>query len=159
MGITGVPFGRTELSLRLSWTEFGALGHREGPEGPRVQGMPEKFDFHVFSDLQTKKKTWKWLTNMVGCWNLELKMIPNDRPRSSLGSPGDFGQAIPIFQRQIYFFLENKSQTIMENHDFRRIRIQKAGPYMGAGLLCFCPRLLTKKHRPDKRKIPVDTVL
>ena len=48
MGITGVPFGRTELSLRLSWTEFGALGHREGPEGPRVQGMPEKLDFHDF---------------------------------------------------------------------------------------------------------------
>ena len=30
---------------------------------------------------------------------------------------------------------------------------------MGAGLLFFCPRLLTKKHRPDKRKIPIDTVL
>ena len=36
MGITGVPFGRTELSLRLSWTEFGALASRGGPEGPRV---------------------------------------------------------------------------------------------------------------------------
>ena len=32
---------------------------------------------------------------MVGFWNLGLKMIPNDRPRSSLGPPGDFGQKIP----------------------------------------------------------------
>ena len=55
MGITGVPFGRTELSLRLSWTEFGALASREGPEGPRVQGMPEKFDFHVFRKIFLQK--------------------------------------------------------------------------------------------------------
>ena len=55
-GITGVPFGRTELSLRLSRTEFGALASRGGPEGPRVQGMPEKFDFHVLSDLFFTKK-------------------------------------------------------------------------------------------------------
>ena len=34
---------------------------------------------------------------MVGCWNLGLEMIPNDRPRSSLGSPGGFGPKIPIF--------------------------------------------------------------
>ena len=55
MGITGVPFGRTELSLRLSWTEFAALASRGGPEGPRVQGMTEKFDFHVFLDLFLQK--------------------------------------------------------------------------------------------------------
>ena len=42
MGITDVAFGRTELSLRLSWIEFRALFHRRGPEGPGVQGMPEK---------------------------------------------------------------------------------------------------------------------
>ena len=42
MGITGVPFGRTELSLRLSRTEFCALLRREVPEGSGVQGMPEK---------------------------------------------------------------------------------------------------------------------
>ena len=51
-----MPFGRTELSLRLSWIEFGALGHRGGPEVPGVQGMPEKFDFHVFLDLFFTKK-------------------------------------------------------------------------------------------------------
>ena len=33
---------------------------------------------------------------MVGCWNLGLKMIPNDRPRSSLGFPGAFGPKILI---------------------------------------------------------------
>ena len=47
MGITGVSFGRTELSLRLSWIEFRALFHGRGPEGPGVQGMPEKKYFHV----------------------------------------------------------------------------------------------------------------
>ena len=41
-GITGVPFGRTELSLRLSGTQFRALLHRRGPEGPGAQGMREK---------------------------------------------------------------------------------------------------------------------
>ena len=47
-GITGVPFGRTELSIRASCRKFRALASREGPVGPGIQGMPEKFDFHVF---------------------------------------------------------------------------------------------------------------
>ena len=50
-GITEVSFGRTELSLRLSWIEFCTLLRREGPEGPGVQGMPEKFDVHDFFDF------------------------------------------------------------------------------------------------------------
>ena len=45
-GITGVPFGRTELSIRASCRKFRALLPREGPVGPGIQGMPEKFDFH-----------------------------------------------------------------------------------------------------------------
>ena len=36
IGMTGVPFGRTELSLRLSGIEFVALIPRGGPEGLRV---------------------------------------------------------------------------------------------------------------------------
>ena len=47
-GITGVPFGRTELSIGASGRKFSALESREGPVGPGIQGMPEKFDFHVF---------------------------------------------------------------------------------------------------------------
>ena len=47
-GITGVPFGRTELSIRASCRKFRALASREGPVGPGTQGMPEKFDFHDF---------------------------------------------------------------------------------------------------------------
>ena len=50
-GISEVPFGRTELSLRLSCIELCALLRREGPEGPGVQGMPEKFDFHDSFDF------------------------------------------------------------------------------------------------------------
>ena len=48
-GITGVPFGRTELSIRASCRKFSALSSREGPVGPGIQGIPEKFDFHDFS--------------------------------------------------------------------------------------------------------------
>ena len=60
-GITGVTFGRTELSLRLSCTEFCALESREGPEGPRVQGMSEKSCFHDFPGGHLKKKLEKLL--------------------------------------------------------------------------------------------------
>ena len=55
----------------------------------------------MFFENNFLQKTWKWLTKMVGCWNLGLKMIPNDRPRSSLGSPGGFGKKILKFQWKI----------------------------------------------------------
>ena len=58
-GITGVPFGRTELSICGNGKEFCALLRREGPEGPGVQGMPEKFDFHVFFKVEQKKQKCK----------------------------------------------------------------------------------------------------
>ena len=32
IGITGVPFGRTELSLRLSVSKFCTLSHEHGPK-------------------------------------------------------------------------------------------------------------------------------
>ena len=55
-GITGVPFGRTELSIRASCRKFHALLPREGPVGPGIQGMPEKFDFHdLFRPFFLKK--------------------------------------------------------------------------------------------------------
>ena len=47
-GITGVSFGRTDLSIGGIGTTFHALSHRHGPVGPSFQGMPEQFDFHVF---------------------------------------------------------------------------------------------------------------
>ena len=56
MGITEVPFGRTELSLKLSRIDFCALFDRRGPEDPWVQGMPEHFDvrdcFYTFSPIR-----------------------------------------------------------------------------------------------------------
>ena len=55
MGTTEVAFGRTELSLRLSWIEFRALFHRRGSEGPGGSGMPEKFDFHMCVDFLFEK--------------------------------------------------------------------------------------------------------
>ena len=46
-GMTGVPFGRTGLSIRASCRKFRALASREGPVGPGTQGMPGKFVFQV----------------------------------------------------------------------------------------------------------------
>ena len=45
---TRVGFGRTELSLRLSWTEFYALSSGHGPKGLGFQGGSSRVDFHVF---------------------------------------------------------------------------------------------------------------
>ena len=47
-GITGVAFGRTELSIGVSGRKCSALESREGPVDPGIEGMPEKFDFHDF---------------------------------------------------------------------------------------------------------------
>ena len=41
-GITGLPFGRTELSIGGIGTTFHALLHRHGPVGTSFQGMPDE---------------------------------------------------------------------------------------------------------------------
>ena len=77
--------------------------------------------FMFFFEPFFYKKTWKWLTNMVGFWNLGLKMIPNDRPRSSLGSPGDFGQTNPKQTLKNPHFRETKNpKKSWKNHDFSK---------------------------------------
>ena len=50
-GITGVPFGRTELSICGNGTTVCALLRRDGPVGPCFQGMPEESFFFMFIDL------------------------------------------------------------------------------------------------------------
>ena len=45
---TRVGFGRTELSLRLSCTEFCALSSGHGPRGLGFQGGSSTVDFYVF---------------------------------------------------------------------------------------------------------------
>ena len=57
MGITGVPFGRTELSIGASGRKCSAPLHRAGPVSPGMEGMPEKFDFHdLILDVFLKTK-------------------------------------------------------------------------------------------------------
>ena len=41
-------FGRTELSLTVSSTEFCALSSRHGPRGRGCEGEGETLDFHDF---------------------------------------------------------------------------------------------------------------
>ena len=51
-----VGFGRTELSLRLSWTEFCALSSGHGPRGEGFYGGSSRVDFHVFQGGQKSAK-------------------------------------------------------------------------------------------------------
>ena len=54
---TRVGFGRTELSLRLSCTEFCALSSGHGPRNPRFRRFLKILDFHDFSkSLQRLRK-------------------------------------------------------------------------------------------------------
>ena len=50
-GTTGVPFGRTELSICGNGTDFYALLRRGGPVGPFFQKMLEKPMCHVIFEL------------------------------------------------------------------------------------------------------------
>ena len=54
-GITGVPFGRTELSIRASCRIFAALSSGEGPVGPGSHGVPEQFDFPFFTKNKNRQ--------------------------------------------------------------------------------------------------------
>ena len=56
--ITRVGFGRTELSLRLSCTEFCALSSGHGPRGRGFEGFCKTLDFHDFwrSEMQKNMK-------------------------------------------------------------------------------------------------------
>ena len=54
-GMAGVPFGRTELSIRASCRICSAFSSREGPVGPGIQGIPEKFNFHDYLDFLYKQ--------------------------------------------------------------------------------------------------------
>ena len=45
---TRVEFGRPELSLMLSYTEFCALSSGHGPRGRGFEGFCKTLDFHDF---------------------------------------------------------------------------------------------------------------
>ena len=53
--ITRVGFGRTELSLRLSCTEFCALSSGHGPRGRGFEGFCKTLDFHDFWGSKMQK--------------------------------------------------------------------------------------------------------
>ena len=52
---TRVGFGRTELSLRLSCTEFCALSSGHGPRGRGFEGFCKTLDFHDFWTSKIQK--------------------------------------------------------------------------------------------------------
>ena len=53
--ITRVGFGRTELSLMLSCTEFCALSSGHGPRGRGFEGFCKTLDFHDFWGSEMQK--------------------------------------------------------------------------------------------------------
>ena len=60
-----MPFGRTELSLRLSVFKCGALSHGQGPRGWFLQGKRKSYGFRtnavclvLVKPLQTRSFTW-----------------------------------------------------------------------------------------------------
>ena len=75
---------------------------------------------------------------MVGCWNVGLKMIPNDRARSSLGSPGDFSKKTQKINDKSKCVQNKKSK----NHDFSHV-----APYKRLG-----PKWPTTYEEPGKLK-------
>ena len=62
---------------------------------------------------------------MAGFWNLGLKMIPTDRPRSSFGPPGDYGQTKICVAKTTLFLilLFQENMKMVDEHgwmsDFR----------------------------------------
>ena len=56
---TRVGFGRTELSLMLSCTEFCALSSGHGPRGLGFEGGGESLDFHDFLGVSKMEKIMK----------------------------------------------------------------------------------------------------
>ncbi len=53
--ITRVGFGRMEVSLRLSCTEFYALSSGHGPRGRGFEGFSKTLDFHDFWKSKIRK--------------------------------------------------------------------------------------------------------
>ena len=56
---TRVGFGRTELSLMLSYTEFCALSSGHGPRGRGFEGFCKTLDFHDFFRGSKMEKNMK----------------------------------------------------------------------------------------------------
>ena len=54
--ITRVGFGRIEVSLRLSCTEFCALSSGHGPRGQGFEGFCKTLDFHSFGGVKNWEK-------------------------------------------------------------------------------------------------------
>ena len=77
---TRVGFGRTELSLRLSCTEFCALSSGHGPRGRGFEGEEETLDFCDCLGGRKSRKTWKCKMNMVRVWSPELSTLAKWSP-------------------------------------------------------------------------------
>ena len=95
MGITGAPFGRTELLVPPLEPQERALARGKGPRGPGGWGFGKEckhvtFFFDMF--LITLKNKRKQITKSVKFDWIELILIQNESPHRVLDSSGLFGQ-------------------------------------------------------------------
>ena len=147
MGITGVPFGRTELSLRLSWTEFGALGHRGGSRGPSGLRDARKVRFLCFSKtyffFKQKKSNESWKSNFSG--------IP--------WTQGPSGPSLcPRAPNSVQDSLNESSVRPNGTPVMPILRSRKTQFLFSSFLLDFNPFLASGKHLPEERKTPIGPI-
>ena len=88
---TRVGFGRMEVSLMLSCTEFCALSSRHGPRGQGFEGFSKTWDFHDFFGGRKCNKTWKCGMNMVRFQSPELSTLAKWSPKNSRKRSGVAG--------------------------------------------------------------------
>ena len=80
-------------------------------------------------------------------------MIPNDRPRSSLGSPGDFGQQNPKSSMKNPNFLEKTDRKqIQTNHDFSKDFDTNGWGPNGGGPFVPVRKKWPLAYQPEERK-------
>ena len=98
MGITGAPFGRTELLVPPLEPQERDLARGKGPRGPGGWGVGKKlkndsffgpFFLDIFlSFFERSKNERNKLTKSVKFARIELILIPPDSPHRVLDSPG-----------------------------------------------------------------------
>ena len=124
--ITRVGFGRTELSLRLSCTEFCALSSGHGPRGGGFYGGSSGADLCIFFGRYWGGQKWQNLKSIlmitrVGFGRTELSLMLSYTEFCALSSGhGPRGQGFEGFCKILDFhdfFGGSKMEKIMKIHD------------------------------------------
>ena len=98
MGITGVPFGRTEVLVPPLEPHERTLARGNGPRGPGFKRFKEKCKPVSFFGICTvSKNSWKQITKFVRFARIEITSMQDESPHRVSDSPGVFG---PLFEEK-----------------------------------------------------------